>query len=745
MKNFSSALIWSIAATFYHGAQAAESCIGTLGITAYSAGFNDGNSAMISGTGLTDSTWLHRGFNVAVFSSSTHSLVKSANFDTYSYSGSSMVSFLNSVAPGDVVVVAAEDATENWKDKGHIGDDLKMVMANDFGTSAFASLGTATTYRDSYVMIGVKGDLGPLFEQRKASGSGAVTGTASITCSDGSSSSPVSSTPVECSDLGISLSAVSGGWSESPSTQGVASLTVSYEGANSGYHDSWMGRGFNVVVFDAGSFSVVSQANFDTYGSEQQAYQMQSFMESVAHGDLVVVVVKDATEFWNTNDGPNVVSSLKSYMSSNFGTSQFNNLGSASTYRDSYAMIAFKGASSPEQERYSSAGSGTVSVYFDCEGSSGDDGSSSNDGGGDSSSSAGGLADGAYQFDVTSAGALDGSRAAFSIYNSDGDSMWQFSTSSPGFTVLAMDVSGDSPRIVSQSTFATAGSAQAQAMLIFLQSIASGNGDLLMWIVASGVTGPITNADLIAYMKSSLSSAYFEDLGPQDSFVLAVLGGEVLLEVKSEAGTGSASATLTTGDESAYSYTYTDGGIPTDPAMSYAFVQDCQAGLSFTVTASGSRDGGSDGAGSAVSIMKLMDGVASDTFYSSAWVNSGINVLIYDVESQSVDKQINFNTYANAYLSKDIIDVLSDVTSSQLVVLLTNDAIEWWDPTDPLYPHVSETFKTYLLNNFGADMSGVGSMDNYLFAGYKGGSPLVEVSTAAGTGSAEAVFETGCE
>ena len=54
-------------------------------------------------------------------------------------------------------------------------------MANDFGTSAFASLGTATTYRDSYVMIGVKGDLGPLFEQRKASGSGAVTGTASIT------------------------------------------------------------------------------------------------------------------------------------------------------------------------------------------------------------------------------------------------------------------------------------------------------------------------------------------------------------------------------------------------------------------------------------------------------------------------------------------------------------------------------------------------------------------------------------
>ena len=53
--------------------------------------------------------------------------MKYANFDTYSYSGSSMVSFLNSVASGDVVVVAAKDATENWKDEGHISYDLKMV------------------------------------------------------------------------------------------------------------------------------------------------------------------------------------------------------------------------------------------------------------------------------------------------------------------------------------------------------------------------------------------------------------------------------------------------------------------------------------------------------------------------------------------------------------------------------------------------------------------------------------------
>ena len=132
----------------------------------------------------------------------------------------------------------------------------------------------------------------------------------------------------------------------------AASIELKYDATRIEYPDSWMTRGFNILVIDQSSYSIASEGHFDTYGASDEegaetASRMLAFLQGVNDGDYVIMAAKDATDGWWWEGGkfPHIDVNLKTYMSANFANGEnidFNELGAIRTYRYGYAFIGMK-------------------------------------------------------------------------------------------------------------------------------------------------------------------------------------------------------------------------------------------------------------------------------------------------------------------------------------------------------------------------------------------------------------------
>jgi len=308
--------------------------LGDLTLQAVSAGFED-PPGVASLTVLYDGLpstlsfeWFGRGMNVVVFDGTTHALLTANNFDAYEDVSSSydMQGFLSALPDGAVVVILGMDALDHWETPVIDADLIAYVSSPSvFGATKF---GAWSGYRDSYALIGVKGVNGPVFEETSAAGTGAVTTTAIISLTQ---PSPMP-TPLDYSDgTTLMLEASSAGFSDG----NAATLSVSYGRVDSGYDDSWMGRGYNVVSFTAQSHVARAQAVFDLLASASDSDAMLSFLQACPEEGVIVVLAKDATDTWNKM---NRKADLKAYMSTTFGAALFGDV----QWRDSYAFIGAK-------------------------------------------------------------------------------------------------------------------------------------------------------------------------------------------------------------------------------------------------------------------------------------------------------------------------------------------------------------------------------------------------------------------
>jgi hypothetical protein len=322
-----------------------------------------------------DDSWMGRGLNVVAIGPASNNVLFSGHFDTYVASAQSdlMLTYLQGLPVGSLVVVLAMDANDFWKDgTNNFTPELRAYLGTAFGANLATSLG----WRDSYALVGVKGDTTPLVEQASAGGSGAITTSVdfAVDCSLAPSTSPAPSMttttlmptmpttpaptpePTAFTRCSLDLAATSAGFADG----NLATLTVNIGGVDTEYDDSWMGRGFNVVVFGPDSNDVLSTGVFDPYSGAAQSSVMINFLQGIPDGSLVVVLAMDANDFWVAGTD-NFTPELRAYLGSAFGATLAASLG----WRDSYALIGVKGTATPLVEQTSAAGSGSVSSALD--------------------------------------------------------------------------------------------------------------------------------------------------------------------------------------------------------------------------------------------------------------------------------------------------------------------------------------------------------------------------------------------
>mmetsp|Transcript_30677 Transcript_30677/g.61395 ORF Transcript_30677/g.61395 Transcript_30677/m.61395 type:complete len:1201 (+) Transcript_30677:63-3665(+) len=335
---------------FMRGGEAAV-CLGELDLSATSAGYLDGNTASLVlsydsvNTGH-DDAWMSRGFNIAVFDKTTNAVESRVTFDLYASASQTqsdeMLSFLQSVTDGSLVVVLVKDTAQSWDGNDHIGAELKSYMATTFNATNFGSI----AFRQSYALVAFKG--GPaIAEDFVAAAAGAAVGTAQgISCFLPLPSVQPTHSPTACSEE-IALAGTSAGFQDGNS----ASLSVSYGGVDSGYNDAWMSRGFNVAVFRAIERSEWGYSNFDTYKTPAKSTEMLSYLLGIPDGSLVVILVEDTAQHWADS---NIGADLTAYMASVFGATQLDGLG----FRESYGFVGYKGRNSIMEAK----GGGSVDI-----------------------------------------------------------------------------------------------------------------------------------------------------------------------------------------------------------------------------------------------------------------------------------------------------------------------------------------------------------------------------------------------
>jgi hypothetical protein len=159
----------------------------------------------------------------------------------------------------------------------------------------------------------------------------------------------------QCSgDLG--LAGISQGYFDG----NVASLTVTTDGVDAGFDNSWMARGYNLVVFQPDTYAVHSTGSFDMYESNSGASaSMLSFLQSAPAQSILVLLGQDAIDYWDSSQA-NLDPTLALYLTANYGAMDVSTLG----FQDSYGLISVKGSSSasPLAETAAPSGTGQASV-----------------------------------------------------------------------------------------------------------------------------------------------------------------------------------------------------------------------------------------------------------------------------------------------------------------------------------------------------------------------------------------------
>jgi hypothetical protein len=144
----------------------------TSAVTAYSAGFSDGNSVLITvGSAALTQGFANRGYNVAVINQYSGKLETFGAFSIYSDAGDTtlslpLITFINNIPQGRRVIMAVWDEGAKGKSEG-----LNQAIES-CGSGKIRSL----TFRGSWAMSGWKGaPIGSVPEAIKNSGAGPVT------------------------------------------------------------------------------------------------------------------------------------------------------------------------------------------------------------------------------------------------------------------------------------------------------------------------------------------------------------------------------------------------------------------------------------------------------------------------------------------------------------------------------------------------------------------------------------------
>ncbi|MCC7174938.1 MAG: hypothetical protein IT159_07055 [Bryobacterales bacterium] len=136
----------------------------------------------------------------------------------------------------------------------------------------------------------------------------------------------------------IRVRVVSGGFTALPLARFDWNGRTLYSTAGGG-----AGRGINVLVVDAATGVFAPVRSFDTWGDETAAARLVAFLDGLPRGVLAMFAVAD--------DGSHLLSTpARTAIASHFGSRSIHSLA----YRQSWAMIARKGAATPIDEGLSS-------------------------------------------------------------------------------------------------------------------------------------------------------------------------------------------------------------------------------------------------------------------------------------------------------------------------------------------------------------------------------------------------------
>ncbi|CAE8674628.1 unnamed protein product [Polarella glacialis] len=237
-----------------------------------------------------------RGMNVAVVQSDG-SLGTFTVFDTHGSDSEAMVTFINSLQRGSMVLIAAMDEAQ-----GNISSDAKTALKS-LGATKIDTM----VYRGSYALIAVKGGVA-LAEQTNETTISAISAQYDVNTGVSGNSSGSS----------FDLTIKSGAYPSALAEFYVDGVKL----------DVAVARGMNVAVVQSdgslGTFTV-----FDTHGSDSEA--MVTFINSLQRGSLVLIAAMDEAQGNISSDAKTALKSL--------GATKIDNM----VYRGSYALIAVKG------------------------------------------------------------------------------------------------------------------------------------------------------------------------------------------------------------------------------------------------------------------------------------------------------------------------------------------------------------------------------------------------------------------
>lgn len=291
-------------------------------VTARSAGYLIGNSAMISVNGqeVQPVGGYRRGLNVVLIGRDGQ-VGRSASFDTHGdpEASAAFVELINGCSPDQVVAIAVLDEASAAL------SDAARQACRQIGSSLIDQL----MDRNSWCIVGAKG---------RAPGTAAEAWSAVA--------------PVSCTTW-VSRGSESG----SQTWMGVRSagyLVGDY--AEFFWNGSPLNvpvqRGLNVVVFDGGSGQILNSQNFDTNGSSANSDAFAAFIENLPVGQFVAMAVEDDAAASLTERARRACRML--------GGTGADRLA----FRGSWAMVGFKGAApGSAQEAVNNLGPAAIQVW----------------------------------------------------------------------------------------------------------------------------------------------------------------------------------------------------------------------------------------------------------------------------------------------------------------------------------------------------------------------------------------------
>lgn len=277
----------------------------SFNLSVQSATFLVGNFANFYVNGVQLNVPSSRGLNVVLLQTSGALLSFNA-FDTFATGSDALVSFLNSISPGTIVMVAAMDEAS-----GNLSSAARTAIAT-LGATQIDDL----QWRSSYALIGIKGF--PSIAEKASSAAVAV--------------SAMYSPNLVATGQAFDLSVASASYA-------LGNYATFY--VNGSQLNLPVGRGLNVAVLQsAGSLS--SFQAFDTMTNGSDA--LVAFINTLSPGTVVMIAVMDEA-------AGNLSASARLAIQS-LGATQIAQLA----WRGSYALIGVKGGSCIAEQLGSAAG-----------------------------------------------------------------------------------------------------------------------------------------------------------------------------------------------------------------------------------------------------------------------------------------------------------------------------------------------------------------------------------------------------